>query len=231
MLCWINGQYMEQSTSMLQFEFKFAEVFRTYEGVPVFFAQHFARLTETLHLNDIALPYTRLQLQNVIETLQESAILQDHYYCLAIAFQQHKTVVAIYRLESTMLMPACLRIGVNALQPASFILGSQLLSIPTTLCWARRGVLFISRAHLRSVMDIQLVQFAKILAIDVVENTFQTAEVERADELFLANSVDEFIPIHQYGQKRFLAENGPLYKKLRFAYRHRIARMIKGEFI
>ncbi|WP_336047028.1 aminodeoxychorismate lyase [Solibacillus ferritrahens] len=76
MLCWMNGQYIdEQELKISPFDHGFLyglgffETFRTYEGKAVYLHEHFNRLLEALKEYRIHFPYTIQDIEEVIEKL------------------------------------------------------------------------------------------------------------------------------------------------------------------
>ncbi|MGN7478876.1 aminodeoxychorismate lyase [Solibacillus silvestris] len=76
MLCWMNGQYIEEQEMKISpfdhgflYGLGFFETFRTYEGKAVYLREHFNRLIEALKEYRIHFPYTIHDMEEVIEKL------------------------------------------------------------------------------------------------------------------------------------------------------------------
>ena len=76
MLCWMNGQYIDEHELKIShfdhgflYGLGFFETFRTYEGKAVYLQEHFNRLIEALKEYRIHFPYTIQDIEEVIEKL------------------------------------------------------------------------------------------------------------------------------------------------------------------
>lgn len=92
MNCWINGQYVEESNLLISpfdhgflYGLGFFEKFRTYNGKVVLFQEHFNRLCLALNQCRIMMPYTILNLQDVITELTKNAQGEDGIFCLIVS--------------------------------------------------------------------------------------------------------------------------------------------------
>lgn len=92
MWCWKDGQYMQDTELMISpfdhgflYGLGFFETFRTYNGVPFLFDEHFARLQSALDEYKIQLPYTKEQLIAVIEELTVKSDGDDGYFRLNVS--------------------------------------------------------------------------------------------------------------------------------------------------
>lgn len=101
MLCWMNGEYIEQEHLKVSpfdhgflYGLGFFETFRTYKGKPLFLREHLARLQNALLNFHITMPYTENQLRKVIENLNEDAGGTDGYFRLNISAGEHKIGLA-----------------------------------------------------------------------------------------------------------------------------------------
>lgn len=100
----------------------------------------------------------------------------------------------------------------------------------STIFWVRDGILYtpsISTAISPDVTRQWVIVMAKRLGYRVVEGVFIKKELENAYECFIANSVDELVPISNIGKNKFLGENGPTYQRLHQAYIEEIMQMVK----
>lgn len=96
MLCWINGQYIEQDQLKISpfdhgflYGAGFFETFRTYEGKLFLFDAHMARLQEALDHFRIVMPYTIDELRQVVHALDEEAGGTDGYFRLNVSAGVH----------------------------------------------------------------------------------------------------------------------------------------------
>ena len=101
MLCWMNGEYVEQENLKVSpldhgflYGLGFFETFRTYNGKPLFLREHLARLHQALSAFRIAMPYTEEQLRLVIETLNEQNGGDDGYFRLNVSAGEHEIGLA-----------------------------------------------------------------------------------------------------------------------------------------
>lgn len=76
MLCWMNGQYIEEKELKISpfdhgflYGLGFFETFRTYEGKAVYLQEHMHRLIEALKEYRIAFPYTIQEIETIIHQL------------------------------------------------------------------------------------------------------------------------------------------------------------------
>lgn len=76
MLCWMNGEYIEEQELKISpfdhgflYGLGFFETFRTYEGKAVYLHEHFSRLLEALKEYRIHFPYTLQNIEEVIRKL------------------------------------------------------------------------------------------------------------------------------------------------------------------
>ena len=107
MLCWMNGEYMEQKNLKVSpfdhgflYGLGFFETFRTYNGKPLFLREHLARLHQALSTFRIAMPYTEQQLREVIETLNEQNGSDDGYFRLNVSAGEHEIGLAPIAYEN-----------------------------------------------------------------------------------------------------------------------------------
>lgn len=92
MWCWMNGQYVQDHELVISpldhgflYGLGFFETFRTYDGIPFLFDEHFARLTEALATYRIAMPYSKETLLVVIEELNNRHGQVDGYFRLNVS--------------------------------------------------------------------------------------------------------------------------------------------------
>lgn len=230
MLCWVNGQYVERTKvcCVAKEGRDFLEVLRTYDGVPVFLAAHVTRLTERMQRVGLVMPYTVSELNHVIETLMEDALWEDQCVHLRVAENGELSVFRSALIPVATPKVACW--GERVLEQSLLVAGDDVMQ--NDLFWAKNGALFTivqTKEQSPPVARVQLIQLAKIIGLRVIEGHFKKCDVEQADEIFVASAVEELVPIEQLGQKCFPAKDGPIFRKLLFAYRHHIACIIKGE--
>ena len=101
MLCWMNGEYVEQENLKVSpfdhgflYGLGFFETFRTYDGKPLFLREHLARLHQALSTFHIAMPYTEQQLREIIETLNAQNGGNDGYFRLNVSAGEHEIGLA-----------------------------------------------------------------------------------------------------------------------------------------
>jgi 4-amino-4-deoxychorismate lyase len=101
MLCWMNGEYVEQENLKVSpfdhgflYGLGFFETFRTYNGKPLFLREHLARLKHALSTFRIAMPYTEQQLREVIEALNNQNGGDDGYFRLNVSAGEHEIGLA-----------------------------------------------------------------------------------------------------------------------------------------
>ena len=101
MLCWMNGEYVEQSELKISpfdhgflYGIGFFETFRTYNGKPLFLKEHFARLNVALDAYRIAMPYTMEEIAEIIVTLNEKSDGEDGYFRLNVSAGEHEIGLA-----------------------------------------------------------------------------------------------------------------------------------------
>lgn len=106
MLCWMNGEYLEHDALRISpfdhgflYGLGFFETFRTYEGRPLFFKQHLARLERALQAFRIVMPYTIEELEQVVMKLNEENGGGDGYFRLNVSAGEHEIGLAPTQYE------------------------------------------------------------------------------------------------------------------------------------
>ena len=96
MLCWMNGEYMEQHQLRISpfdhgflYGAGFFETFRTYNGKLFLFEAHMARLQEALNHFRIVMPYSKEDIYEVVQTLDKAAGYTDGYFRLNVSAGVH----------------------------------------------------------------------------------------------------------------------------------------------
>ena len=95
MLCWMNGQYIEEQDLRISpfdhgflYGLGFFETFRTYKGKAVFLPLHVERLLEALKEYRIDFPYTLNELKDIIEQLNAQDD-EEGYFRLNVSAGEH----------------------------------------------------------------------------------------------------------------------------------------------
>ncbi|MGM9944473.1 MAG: aminodeoxychorismate lyase [Lysinibacillus sp.] len=95
MLCWMNGHYVESEALRISpfdhgflYGLGFFETFRTYDGHVPFFEDHYNRLSEALQHFHIEMPYTIVDFEEVIKTLNKEE-QGDGYFRLNVSAGVH----------------------------------------------------------------------------------------------------------------------------------------------
>ncbi|WP_107943716.1 aminodeoxychorismate lyase [Metasolibacillus fluoroglycofenilyticus] len=96
MICWMNGQYIGANELMISpfdhgflYGLGFFETMRTYQDVPVFLQDHFHRLTESLNMYRIYMPYTLNDIAEVMHRLNELNGGGDGYFRINVSAGVH----------------------------------------------------------------------------------------------------------------------------------------------
>lgn len=112
MLCWINGQYVDDTEIMISpfdhgflYGLGFYETFRTYSGKVVLLEEHFNRLCSALNLYRINIPYTLKEIQEAIyeltRSMGEDAIIRLNvsagYNSLSIPYKYESPNVILFQ--------------------------------------------------------------------------------------------------------------------------------------
>jgi len=103
----------------------------------------------------------------------------------------------------------------------------------STIFFVKDGVLYtpsLTSGITSSVIRQWVIHTAKQMGYRVVEDLFIKKDLEDAYECFVANSVEELVPISNIGNIRFLGKDGTLYQRLHNAYIEEILKTVqKGE--
>ncbi|SOC44809.1 aminotransferase class IV [Ureibacillus acetophenoni] len=105
--------------------------------------------------------------------------------------------------------------------------------LTSTIFFAKEGTLFTPSLSLGvspSVIRQWVINTAIQMGYRVVEDLFIKKDLEEAYECFVANSVEELIPISNIGNIKFLGRDGTIYQRLHQAYIEEILKTVrKGE--
>lgn len=92
MLCWMNGQYVEQQDLRISpydhgflYGLGFFETFRTYSGVAPLLSEHYERLRNALSAYRIAMPFTLEELAQIVAQLVERNGGEDGYFRINVS--------------------------------------------------------------------------------------------------------------------------------------------------
>lgn len=92
MWCWKDGQYVKDTDLLISpfdhgflYGIGFFETFRTYNGEPFLFDEHFQRLQQALDEYNIQLPYSKEQLQEVVRQLTVRSDGREGYFRLNVS--------------------------------------------------------------------------------------------------------------------------------------------------
>ena len=95
-LCWMNGTYMSADELRISpfdhgflYGLSFFETFRTYQGKVLFLNEHYKRLCAALNSYHIEMPYTLVELEEVISELTKRNGGADGYFRLNVSAGEH----------------------------------------------------------------------------------------------------------------------------------------------
>ncbi len=103
--------------------------------------------------------------------------------------------------------------------------------VTSNIFWVKDGTLFtpaIEAGILPGTTRAFVIEFARSLGVEVKEGLYSQEDVERADELFVTNAVQEIVPLSAIGDKSFPGASGVYYQKLHAGYMQAINEMKEG---
>lgn len=90
--------------------------------------------------------------------------------------------------------------------------------ITSNIFWSRNGRIYTPSLQTGILAGTTREWIMKSSLFKIEEGLFTKEVLEKADEVFISNAVQEIVPIKQLGSIRFLGNTGPVYKTLHHAY-------------
>lgn len=90
--------------------------------------------------------------------------------------------------------------------------------ITSNIFWSMNGKLYTPSLETGILAGTTREWVMKSSLFEIEEGLFKKEVLEKADEVFITNAVQEIIPIKQLESLLFLGNSGPVYKKLHDAY-------------
>ncbi|MCM3110992.1 aminodeoxychorismate lyase [Lederbergia lenta] len=97
--------------------------------------------------------------------------------------------------------------------------------VTSNLFWLKDKVLLtpaLETGILNGITRQFVLKLAERLEMTVNEGLYQAADLEKADEIFFTNSIQEIIPVHQLGLRKFPGKNGDYVKTLYQLYQNQV---------
>lgn len=104
--------------------------------------------------------------------------------------------------------------------------------ITSNIFWVKNDILYTPSIDLGILPGITrqiVLQLAAVLEVSVREGVYYKEELERADECFITNSVQELVPISKVGHVSFAGAQGLMYQKLQLAYEAEISHALRRD--
>ena len=94
--------------------------------------------------------------------------------------------------------------------------------ITSNIFWSMNGKVYTPSLETGILAGTTREWVLKRALFEIEEGFFKKEVLEKADEVFITNAVQEIIPIKQLGSIQFLGNRGPVYKELHDAYKRGI---------
>lgn len=97
--------------------------------------------------------------------------------------------------------------------------------VTSNLFWIKEEVLYtpaLETGILNGITRQFVLKLAQHLGLKVKEGLYQTASLEKADEIFFTNSIQEIVPVHRLGSRTYPGKNGDHVKKLYQLYERQV---------
>ena len=283
MICWMNGQFMEQQELRISpfdhgflYGLGFFETFRTYKGKIPLLEEHYRRLSNTLAEYRIQMPFTEQELLKIVEELVRRNGGEDGYFRVNVSAGEADIGLAptFYDKPTAIVFQKALVVSPRGTEKAAHWLntprnspegsertkghsyGNNVLArfelpslaqtegifvtrfgvvaegITSNIFWVRQGVLYtpsLSTGILNGITRRIVLQLVEELQLEVREGEFFAEDVERADEVFVTNAIQELVPISHIGKVQFAGAAGDYYRRLHNAYIFMLQQRIEGE--
>ena len=91
--------------------------------------------------------------------------------------------------------------------------------ITSNIFWSTNGKVYTPSLETGILAGTTREWVMKSSLFEIEEGFFKKEVLEKADEVFITNAIQEIIPIKQLGSIQFLGNRGPVYKTLHDAYK------------
>ncbi|MFC5590876.1 aminodeoxychorismate lyase [Sporosarcina soli] len=241
---WLFSQHMDRLRTALE-EYRIAmpygdaEILEVVHQLDVLSGGHdgYFRLNVSAGVHDIGLaPSTyasptvivfRKELPPTVRGTEKKAVWLETPRNRPESVVRHKSHNFLNNVRGRLELPSLKELEGIFLTEAGFVAEG----VTSNVFWVEDGTLFtpaIETGILPGTTRAFVIELARSLGVEVKQGLYSQEDVERADELFVTNAVQEIVPLSAIGDKSFLGASGVCYQKLHGSYMQAINEMKEG---